>query len=374
MTPVFSDSGELALRFALLAGDDAVSRDVARDAIISSVKQRQPDAEVERFHSDDSDFAAFFERIATPSLLSPLRVFLVPDVHSLDDKDFALLETLLDSDIPDACVVLESDKVRAAKKGKEASLSKKYAGFLDSLGERARKDPCRFAIETFPLPPDYKMPEWVERNALRLLGRKISMADAEHLVDLAGSDTAVLHSELTKIDLFLAPGEAISRQVIDEVSGAVRVSTQFELAQALGEKNMSRVLEIIETIYSGSVYLPLFVGAIFRHFWALFKMFQCSKANPALVKKYRSGARQQQNDAALALAVSAGILAENQANRLFPAVIKPRIIDQAMSFSLDQYKRVFSLLAEYDTGIKTGRFDDSKAGFQVFCYRIAKGE
>jgi DNA polymerase III delta subunit len=50
------------------------------------------------------------------------------------------------------------------------------------------------------------------------------------------------------------------------------------------------------------------------------------------------------------------------------------MIEQALSFGPDEYKRIFSLLAEFDTGIKTGRYDDSKAGFQVFCYRIAKGD
>jgi len=373
MTPVFSDNGELAVRFAFLSGDDSISRDFARDRIIASVKERQPLADVERFNSEDADFSAFFERIATPSLLSPLRVFLVPDVQTLADNDFALVETLLDSDIPDGCVIFESDKTRAAKRGKESAVSKKYAAFLDSFDKRASGNPTRFLAATFALPPDYKMAEWVERNTTELLGRRIAKKDAEHLVDLVGSDTAILYSELTKVDLFLAPGDAVTYDIIDSVCGAVRQSTQFELAQALGEKNMAKTLEIIETMYTGSVYLPLFVGAVFRHFWSLFKVYQFSKTNPGLLKKYRSSARQQQNDAALALAVGGGVLAETQARRLYPAVIKPRLIDQAVSFTESQYKRIFSQLAEFDTGIKTGKFDDSKTGFQVFCYKIAKG-
>jgi hypothetical protein len=137
---------------------------------------------------------------------------------------------------------------------------------------------------------------------------------------------------------------------------------------------MARGLELIESIYTGSVYLPPYIGAIFRHFWSLFRIHLFAKANPALFKKYRSFSRPQQNDAALALAVGAGIMTENQVGRLYPAVIKPRLIDQAVSFTYENYRRIFSLLAEFDTGIKTGRYDDSKAGFQVFCYRIVKGD
>jgi DNA polymerase III delta subunit len=374
MSNLFSEDGDLLMRFVLLAGDDTTSRDIARDEIVAAVKKQQPAADTERYNSDNGDFAAFFERIISPSLLSPLRVFLIPNVHTLGDKELELLATLLDYDVPDACVVMETEKLRAAKRGKEAALSKKYAACLGAFEERAEKTPSRFVMQLFPMPAEYKMAEWVEQNTLRIWGRRISKMDAEHLVDLVGADTALLHSELSKIDLFLAPGDTISAGVIDKVAGAMRQSTQFELAQALGVKDMARVLEIIETVYAGSVYLPLFVGAVFRHFWSLFKIRQFAKDNPSLVKRYRSPGRQQQNDAALAIAVGAGILFESQAGRLFPAVIKPRLIDQALSFTFDQYKRIFALLADFDTGIKTGRFDDSKTGFQVFCYRIAKGE
>jgi DNA polymerase III delta subunit len=373
MSALFSEGGDLLLRFILLAGDDATSREIARGDMVKAVTDRQPAAEVERYNADDTGFAAFFERIISPSLLAPLRVFLVPDVHLLDETEFELLGGLLDYDLPDACVVLETERMRSSKKTREAALSKKYAAWLDAFEERAQRSPSAFLVQLFPKPPDYKMADWVEENTQRLFDRRISKTDAERLVDLVGTDTAVLHSELSKIDLYLAAGETVTAGVIDKVAGATRLSTPFELAQALGEKNMAHVLEIIESIYAGSVYLPLYVGAVFRHFWALFKMNMFAKANPAVLGDYRSSGRQRHNDAAMAFGVASGILTHKQANRLYPAVVKPRLVDQALSFSFGHYKRVFSLLSEFDSGIKTGRFDDSKAGFQVFCYRIVKG-
>ncbi len=373
MSDIFSSSGDLLLRFVLLAGDDITSRELERAAIIAAVKKKQPDAEVHRFNAEDAAFDEFCERIITPSLLSPLRVFIIPDVHLLDENELARLTGLFACDVPDALVVMETDKVQGGRKTKDSALSKKYSAWLESFEGFAKKAPERFCVKTFPRPPDYKMAEWVEAQVPHLFGRRISKDDAEHLVDLVGADTAVLYSELQKLDLFLEPKAAISRDVIDAVAGATREATQFELAQALGEKNMARGLEIIESIYTGSVYLPPYVGAIFRHFWSLFRISLFAKANPTLLGNYRSFSRPRQNEAALALALGAGIFTESQAGRLYPAVIKPRLIDQAVSFTYENYRRIFSLLAEFDTGIKTGRFDDSKAGFQVFCYRIVKG-
>jgi hypothetical protein len=373
MSTIFSEGGDLLLRFILLAGDDTTSREIARRNIVRAVKKRQPAAEVERYNAGETTFAAFFERIVSPSLLTPLRVFLVPDMHLLDDKEFGLLGDLLGYDLPDACVVLETDWLKSARRTKESALPKKYAAWLDSFDERAQRSPSTFLVQLFPKPPDYKMADWVEENAPRLFGRRISKKDAQHLVDLVGADTAALHSELSKIDLYLEAGAAVTVDIIDKVAGATRLSTQFELAQALSEKNMVHALEIIESIYAGSVYLPLYVGAVFRHFWALFKMSLFAKANPAILRDFRLSGGQRQNDAALALGVASGILTEKQANRLYPALIKPRLVDHALSFSFSHYKRIFSLLADFDSGVKTGRFDDSKAGFQVFCCRIVKG-
>jgi DNA polymerase III delta subunit len=374
MNNLFSESGDLLLRFVLLAGDDATSRELAAAAIIAAVKKQQPGAEMHRFSSEDAPFDGFCESIITPSLLSPLRVFVIPDVHLLDDKELGQLTAMFAYDAPDALVVMETEKLKGGRKSKDAALSKKYAAWLDSFEELAEKSPERFRIETFPRPPDYKMAEWVEAQVPHLFGRRISRNDAEHLVDLAGADTAVLYSELQKIDLFLEPKAPISRDVIDNVAGATRQAANFELAQALGEKNMARALEIIESMYTSNVYLPPYIGAIFRHFWSLFRIYQFTKANPGALRKYKSGGRQPQNDAALEIGVGAGILTENQAGRLYTVMIKPRMIEQALSFGPEQYKRIFSLLAEFDTGIKTGRYDDSKAGFQLICYRIAKGD
>jgi DNA polymerase III delta subunit len=316
MNNLFSGSGDLLLRFILLAGDDATSRGLAAAGIIAAVKKQQPGAEMHRYSAEDAPFDDFCERVITPSLLSPLRVFVIPDVHLLDDKELGQLAGLFGYDAADALVVMETEKLKGGKKSKDAALSKKYAAWLSSFEERAEKTPERFRIETFPRPPDYKMAEWVEAQAPHLFGRRITKNDAEHLVDLVGADTAVLYSELQKIDLFLEPKAAISRDVIDNVAGATRQATNFELAQALGEKNMARGLEIIESIYNGSVYLPPYVGAIFRHFWALFRVYQFTKANPAALRKYKGGGRQPQNDAALEIGVGAGILSESQASRL----------------------------------------------------------
>jgi DNA polymerase III delta subunit len=365
--------------FVLLCGDETILRERARADIIASVRKIHPDAGIERHNAEDGDVSSFCERVITPSLLASMRVFILTDVHQLNEKDLDMLGGLFAYDLPDACVIMETDRARAGtgKKSKTTTVSKKYLAWLDSFDEMAQQHPQRFSIQEFVKPPDYKMAEWVEAQVPHLFGRRISKANAEYLVDLVGADTAILYSELQKIDLYLPDKAVVDKNVIDTVAGSTRLMTQFELAAALGKKDLVRAMEIIESIYTGNVYLPLFVGAIFRHFWSLYKISEFAKVNPDVVRRFSASLkgynRQQQEETGVAIGVAAGLLTEKQGRSVYPVIVKSGIVDQAMSYETEHYKAIFSLLKEYDVGLKTGKADDSKTGFQLFCYRIARG-
>jgi DNA polymerase III delta subunit len=218
------------------------------------------------------------------------------------------------------------------------------------------------------------MADWLESQTPFLVNRTISKSDAGYLIDLVGNDSAVLYSELQKIDIHLPAKKRIDRAAIESVSGATRLMTQFECAQALGRKDFARVLEIIDSLYLGSVYLPLYINAIFKHFWALFRINNYALANPQELSEFQRAIKRYdkavQNNLGLKIGVAAGLLSDAQAGGVYPIIIKSGVVQQALSFREQDYKKIFKWLGEYDIGIKTGRIDDSKIGFQLLCYKI----
>jgi DNA polymerase III delta subunit len=364
-------------RFILLAGDDATSRLAMKNGIVDSHRSAHPDAPVERYDPETGSFIDFTENIATPSLLYPLRIFVIDDVHLLGEADLDRLLALTSCDLPDARVIMESEKARG-KRGRDAAVSKKYGAFLEALSACAERDPGLCGIMEFVKPPDYKMAEWVEDAAGRFVGRRIGRQDAEYLVDLVGTDTALLHSELQKIDLYLPDGAAIDRAAIDGVAQGARLATQFELAESLGRKKFDRTLELIESIFVSTPYLPLYVSGIFRHFWALFRLNRFGREHPDILRQFKSAVasynKAAQEKPGLAIGVAAGLMHENQRSSIYPVLIKSGVVDQALSYTPAQYRRIFALLAEYDRGLKTGRIDDSKTTFELFCFKIMRAD
>jgi len=367
MKEIFSQTNELVLHFILLAGDDILNRELTRKKIISLVKNKYPDATISRLDIQEETFDDFLQKILTPSLLSPVRIFLIPDIHLLSEKELFSISDLFNIEIPDSLIIMETEKAISKKDLKSAEISKKFLSWISIFEDFLEKNPSKFYIETFIKPPVYQMAEWIILNTNKHFGRKIQKQDAEYLLDLIGTDTFIIYSELQKIDLFLESSLPITKEIINEVCKASRNFEFYEIAQALGEKDLKRVFDIIESIYLANLYLPPYIAAIFKHFWNLFKVYNFIQKNPDIYKKYKT---KYNNDAAIQIGIGSGIITKSQINRVFPVIIKPKLVEQSMSFDFYDYKRIFSLINDFDIGIKSGAYEDPKIAFQLFCYKI----
>ena len=129
--------------------------------------------------------------------------------------------------------------------------------------------------------------------------------------------------------------------------------------------------------YRGSVYVPLYLAAIFKHFWALFRVAMYAETHQEEMAQFTASMKRYnkpvQDEIGLKIGVAAGLLSEKQRSSVYPKIVKSNIVQQSLSFTEEHYKKIFRWLGDYDIGIKTGRIDDDKTGFQLLCYKIFKG-
>jgi DNA polymerase III delta subunit len=355
----------------VLTGDDTISRDRAKTEIIQLIKNQQPSVTEEHFDPLVESFAQFMERVITPSLFGGFRIFFVNHAESLLAAEITELNNIVDFDITDVACIVEADVDTGDDEGERG-----FAGWLKKFSAKAKKRPGRLVRSNFPKPRDYEIARWLVAQVPSLFNRSISPNDAEYLVDRIGSDFDTIYSELQKIDIYLPEKQSLDRASIDDIIQGSRVINPYELAQALGKKDLKRACDMVEHMFESQFYAPPVVSAIFNHFWGLFRVMQFCKRFPEKTTAYKqaakSGDRQTQNRIALEIGIGAGLMTEKQANRLFPVLIKPDLIGQALSYTSDDFRKIFKMLFEYDVGIKTGRVDGSKTSFQLFCYGIAR--
>lgn len=355
-------------RVHVLSGDETVGRERAKLKVLQSIKELHNNYTSEIFDPDTDDFTAFMESMLTPSLFQDVRVFQIHRAQLLNEKAIKHLNSLLDSPPPDDYIIIEIDE---ELKGKAESKTAKKL----KVEKRCSAKDAEYVHLEFPKPPEYKIGAWLVEQVPRLLGRSITKADADLLIDLAGSDLNVLYSELQKIDTHLNDGESIGRKAIEQIVGASRQMTVFELASALSERQFSRVLQIIDSLFTGNAFAPVMVSTIFRHFWALFRIRCFANANPQVVKRFlnaRGFNNPDQSECGFAIGRAAGLLSEGEQRKVYPVIVASGIVLQAKKFTDQELKIIFRWLLEFDAGIKTGKIEGTQQDIQMLCYKICR--
>ncbi len=353
-------------KILILQGDDSIGKERARVRFIEQVQAFHGQCALERYDSSAEKLTDFLQRMITPSLFQDIRVFSIGHVQSLSDGELKELKGMLDHDIPDVYLLLEAEP---EKKGSAESRVSKLLGLKKLAGKSS------IAVQDYTRPPDYKLAQWLISQVPVLFNRTIGKDEAELLIDMVGHDLDSLYSELQKIDINLAPRVPIDKEIIEEICGAVRTMTVYELATALGEKNFVRALQVLDSLYNSGFYAPTVVSALFRHFWALFRIKKFLQKNPNVLKQFNTkgyGPDSPQSEAAFAIGKAGGLLGENDKRKVFPVIIQSNIVKHASHFSETDLKRVLKMIQEFDVGVKTGKVDPVQQVLQMFCYKIIR--
>lgn len=354
----------------VLTGDDVVGKEHCRQRIIQKVNDSYGQAVSQKYDSSVEGFDEFLQKILTPSLFNETRVFQISHAQNLSDSEIKELAVLLDAPPPDSCIIIDVDEEKSSKTGKSTSagITKK----LD-LTKRAKNGKC--IHQSFPKPPDYQIAAWLMERVPQLFERKISKQDAEYLVELVGNDIGLLYSELQKIDINLEPGKPIIHSCIEEIVGASRQMSVFELAAALAEKDLARALVIVNSLFETDFYGPMMISAVFKKFWALFRIRHFGASNPDVVKKFLSSQgfkNTTQTETGYAIGLAAGLLSTGQQAKIYPVMILSRVVQQSMNFSEKELAEIFRWLLQFDIGIKTGKIAGTQQDVQLLCYKIVR--
>jgi len=86
----------------------------------------------------------------------------------------------------------------------------------------------------------------IVRQRLAELGKKISPHVADELILLAGSDLQQLHTEADKLAAYVGEREEVMRQDVHEIATRTRQAQGFALADALGERNLPKLLRVLD--------------------------------------------------------------------------------------------------------------------------------
>ena len=200
------------------------------------------------FQGDDMDVALAANQAVTFPMMTPRRLVIIKRAERLPDASAQALLHLVQSPPDTTVLIITADRPDARKK----------------LFSELKKTAC--AVE-FKIPYDNQIPAWIQTR-LKTLGRQID-ADAAHLLHRsAGSSLRELNSEIEK--LLIATGEGkITRDVVAQIVAQTRGATVFDLADALGHRDLPRAENLIKRLMSQGEHPVGILALLIRHFGIL---------------------------------------------------------------------------------------------------------
>ncbi len=195
----------------------------------------------------------------------------------------------------------------------------------------------------FPKLYDRELPSWVAQR-FTSLGRTIQPDACELLVAQSGESLRDLHNEIEKILTFVPDKRSLSREDIAEVIGASKNYNIFELQRQIGEKNLSKALEITQRMLTVDRQELLIISMLTRYFTILWKLGEA--------------VQQTQNHFELAKAIDVS------------AFFVPEYLSVLRNYSPSEIEASFYALCDADIAIKSSSVEDADVVIQKMLMRI----
>lgn len=146
-----------------------------------------------------------------------------------------------------------------------------------------------------------QVPDWI-RRVLAGKGYSITPKAAQMLTEFLGNDLSKVNNELEKLQLIVRPEHQITPQLIEENIGISKDFNNFELQNAIGEKNIKKAFAITQYFAQNPKNHPLVmtVALLYSFFSKLLKYHALSNkaeapkvlgVNPYFIKDYQTAAR-----------------------------------------------------------------------------------
>jgi DNA polymerase-3 subunit delta len=236
------------------------------------------------------------------------RVVLVKKCGALPAAALEMLSEYVQNPSPSTCLIFQGEKLDQRKK------------LFHELKAKGRTVEYKRLYEN-------QLGPFI-RDLVAEKGKRIEPAAIEMLAFLVGNNLQELAAEIEKTALYAGSREVVR---IDDIRAAVsdtKVDSIFDLANAIGEKNLAKSLRNLQTIVRDGEAPLMVLSMLARHFRQLWRVKELAARGmpPQEVGK------------------SAGIN---------PYFVKG-IMEQAKGFAIADLRKVFEMLFSADLAMKTG--------------------
>ncbi|NIN00446.1 MAG: DNA polymerase III subunit delta [candidate division Zixibacteria bacterium] len=229
LKPGRSDPQEKVERLYHFTGDEDFQKEEAWRKIVSIlVPENLRIFNLDMLYGAEISADQIINRASTSPVNAKRRVVVVFDLDKLSTFSKDVLLSFLPRLPKSVCVILLSPRITLQTK------------FYKALGRLA-------ATVEFPRLWESQISAWIT-NRIEEQGKKIERNAVQILQDLIGNDLYALAREIDKLVIYVGADETITPAHVESVAGLSRAHTVFQLIDSVGEKDLSRSLQVLRNL------------------------------------------------------------------------------------------------------------------------------
>lgn len=241
----------------LLFGEESFLTERAKEEIIEAVvPEGFRDFNLNLFDGADCDVARVRDALETLPMMSPNRLVVLVNSHQLKDKEWDVLQPLIEKPHQGTVLVCVSAKVDRRKK------------HWKKLLEAGVALECK-------RPYDNQIPEWIDFLAKRHAIEFDQEASAA-LQQVVGANLSDLDGEIRKLSIYCGGKQAVSktearktvRASVDDVmkvASRVKIESVFDFADAVGKSDRARALYCLANLLDQGQNEVGIIALVARH-------------------------------------------------------------------------------------------------------------
>ncbi|HEX8960484.1 MAG TPA: DNA polymerase III subunit delta [Geobacteraceae bacterium] len=204
------------------------------------------------FYGGEAKGEAIVEAAQTLPMFAERRVVLVKKSGALTAAALDMLAGYVQDPSPSTCLIFQGEKIDQRKKF-----------FLD-LKKNGR-------LVEYKRPYENQLGPFIREEAASQ-GKRVEPAAAEMLSYFVGNNLQELAAQVEKVATYVGERQTIKLDDVKVIASDTKVDSVFDLANALGERNLGRALRSLQTILRDGEAPLMVLAMVTRHFRQLWRV------------------------------------------------------------------------------------------------------
>jgi DNA polymerase-3 subunit delta len=227
-----------------------------------TLSQKERGLNFHQFNGEEHDSQEMIQTAQTLPMFSQYRFILVSDADQMDKGKVEALMGYIQKPSSSTCLVFF---------GQTIGNWKAYRKEIEKVGQFAE----------FPRLKGKPLASWI-RKRMQEKGKFISEDAAEYLMDTVGDHLYDMDNALEKVFLSVGAKRRIELSDVEEMTPDVKISTVFDLTDAIGHQNLEKALGILgKAMESGTIPfrkeeeatkkdpVPLLLSMMAKQYWGI---------------------------------------------------------------------------------------------------------